>query len=1064
MAACSECGRGNPEASTVCEACGAQLRARDVGEVRKTVTVLFCDVTGSTALAERLDPESMRMLISRYFQEMKSVLERHGGTVEKFIGDAVMAVFGIPIVHEDDALRAVRAAAEMRTTLTRLNAEFERDRGVRIDSRIGVATGEVVAGDPSSGQTLVTGDTVNVAARLQQAAAPGQILLDGATHRLVRAAVASDPVEPLTVKGKTDPIPAFALLDVRPSMPGRTPRRDVPMVGRKHELNALRDALDGASRERRGIRMTVIGAAGVGKSRLVDEFTALQTEIVVTHGRCLSYGDGITYWPVVEVLTTVAGIEDTDRADEIRSKIGRLLEGTADATVVAERLTELLGLTGATAAPEETHWAVRRLFEALASTRPVAAVFEDVHWAEPALLDLLDEIVDLARDAPILLLCTARPELLEERPGWVSPGPRAVAITIEPLSDAEADELVEHLVGASALPDEARSIIETAEGNPLFLEQIVGMLIDEGHLRREDGRWAVVDDLSSLSIPTTIKGVLEARLERLPRTEREVLERGSIEGREFHHASVASPATEGTPSQAGAEFTGLVRRGLIEPARPLLGGGEAFRFRHALIRDAAYARVPKVTRAWLHERHARWLERSAGERVPEFEEVIAYHLERATALRADLGPLDRAGRALGEEAARRLAAGGRRAAARGDMRAAANLTGRALALLDEDDAARPELQVRLGEALFETGEGDRRMEPFEHALAAARKLGDERIEIRAQVEMAMLRTQVDPEGSSEEIRRIAEEGIPILERIGDDEGLARTWKALGEEALMRADPVDLTEAYERTAFHAERAGDRAVLADALGWLSLIPWWGYTRPHESIRRAREIRSRLPDDRTVEALTDISVGYSLALLGHIEEGREIHRGGIDLLWELGQRIKAAALQDTAAKIEMLAGDYDAAERETRKGIDALRSMGELGYLSTQAAMLGEWLYQLGRDDEAEEMTHESEDAAASDDTISQVQWRGVRAKVLARRGDADIAITVAHEGAEIARSTGMWDLRADSLRDLGEVYRLIGHLDDAITTFRESLDVVEEKGAVPLIERDRARLRELETLRE
>jgi tetratricopeptide (TPR) repeat protein len=394
------------------------------------------------------------------------------------------------------------------------------------------------------------------------------------------------------------------------------------------------------------------------------------------------------------------------------------------------------------------------------------------------------------------------------------------------------------------------------------------------------------------------------------------------------------------------------------------------------------------------------------------------------------------------------------------MRAAANLFDRALALLDPDDPTRAELLVRLGEALMETGEGDRAMQAFEEGREVARQRGNPRIEIRAGFERALLRYMNDPEGAGADLVRLASEGIPVLEELGDDEGLARAWKGLGEEALMRADPAELTEAYERTAHHAERAGDRPVLADALGWLSLIPWWAFTPPEESISRAQELRSRLPDDRTVEAMTEISEGYSLALLGRFDRGRALYRRGEDLLEELGQRIKAAALRDGAARIEMLAGDYEAAERETRRGYEGLRSMGELGYLSTQAAMLGEWLYQLGRDDEAEELTRVSEEAAASDDTISQIQWRGVRAKVLARRGDAADAIALAGEGESLARPTGFWDLRSESLRDLAEVNRLVGRPHDALRALREALAIVEEKGAVPLIARDRERLRELE----
>ncbi len=1062
MLTCPSCGRENPEGFEFCGFCRSPLAGADAAEVRKTVTVLFCDVTGSTSLAERLDPESMRNVMSRFFAEMRAVLERHGGTVEKFIGDAVMAVFGIPSVHEDDALRAVRAASEMREALAILNDELERDRGVTIASRIGVHTGEVVAGDPTAGQTLVTGDAVNVAARLEQAAAPGQILLGETTLRLVRDAVTTEPIQPLALKGKTEPVRASALIDVAPRAVGPTRHHVAPMVGRKEELDALREAVGRATRDRRCIRATVVGPPGVGKSRLVDEFVAAQVEdVVVTHGRCLSYGDGITYWPVVEILTAVAAISDVDGPDEIRSKIGGLLEGSADSAIVVERLAELFGLSGATAAPEETYWAVRTLFEALASRRPLAAVFEDVHWAEPALLDLIEHIVTLSEDSPIVLLCTARPELLEERPGWAMGGTTSISLVLESLTRAETDELIANLIGSSAIPAEAGPIVEAAEGNPLFLEQLVQMLIDEGHLRREGDAWMVVGDLSALSIPSTIRGVLEARLERLPPPEREILERGAVEGRVFHRASVTSSPDGAARDDVGRALSSLVHKGLIGSAPALVGGGEAYRFHHALIRDAAYGRVSKATRADLHERHARWLEREAGDRVAEFEELLAYHLEQATRLRTDLGPLGAAGRKLAGEAARRLASSGRRAAGRGDVRAAGGLLERALALLEPEDPARPGLLVALGEAFTETGEADRAMDALEEATTTAARRGDTRLRIRAALARMILRYQNDPEGTGEELVRLAAEGIPILEELDDDEGLARAWKGLGEEALMRANPVDMTDAYERAADHAERAGDRAALADALSWLSLIVWWDMTPPEEAIRRALELRGRLPSDRVVEAMTTMSEGFSLAMLGRFDEGRMLYRRGHDVLEELGLRMKAGGMQDSASRIESLAGDLDAAERELRKGSEALASMGERGYLSTQAAMLGEVLYERGRLDGAMEQTRLSEEAAASDDTISQAQWRGVRAKVLARRGEPAAAVALAEEAEAISAPTGFWDLRSEALTALAEVYRLVGRPDDASAALRGALELVEEKGVVPLIERIRARLEEMES---
>ena len=378
---------------------------------------MFCDVTGSTALGERLDPESLRDVQSRYFDAMRAAIERHGGTVEKYIGDAVMAVFGIPVLHEDDALRAARAAADMREALAALNKELERDRGVTIQVRIGVNTGEVVAGDPGDGQAFVTGDAVNVAARLEQHAEPGQVLLGEATYRLVRDAVEAEPVEPLELKGKAERVPAWSLLGVR-EVTSAVPRRlDSPMVGRERQLAQLRQAFDAAGGDDAACQLfTLLGSAGVGKSRLVEEFlSTLGAGAEVLRGRCLPYGEGITYFPVVEAIKQAAGLADFDLPDVVESKVCSVLEGDEHQELVCRHVSQLMGVAEA-AAGEETFWAIRRFFEASARERPLVLVFDDIHWGEPTFLDLVEHIADWSRGSPILLLCMARSDLLDVRP------------------------------------------------------------------------------------------------------------------------------------------------------------------------------------------------------------------------------------------------------------------------------------------------------------------------------------------------------------------------------------------------------------------------------------------------------------------------------------------------------------------------------------------------------------------------------------------------------------------------------------------------------------------------
>ena len=638
MRICPTCGEENADRARFCQNCATPLTESErPSEVRKVVTIVFADVTGSTALGERLDPEALRRVMGRYFDEMSAVIERHGGTVEKFIGDAVMAVFGIPQLHEDDALRAVRAADGMRTALDTLNHDLERDHGVGLAARIGVNTGEVVAGDPSGGQRLVTGDAVNVAARLEQAAAPGEILLGESTHRLVKDAVEVTPVEPLDLKGKAEPVRASRLDVVLEDTAGHARHLDSAMVGRHKELEMLDHALDRVVTERTSHLFTLLGPAGVGKSRLVWEFVGPGTEATVLRGRCLSYGEGITYFPLVEIVQEAAGVGRTDDLATARSKLATLAEGAEDRDRIVALVAGLLSW-GEPVAAEDGQWGVRKLLEHLAHERPLVCVFDDIHWAEPNFLELVEHLADWTRDAPLLLLCVARPELLELRPDWGGGKMNATTILLEPLAGDEVSHLVDNLLGRADIPATARArILEAAEGNPLFVEEMLGMLIDDGLLRFEDGAWRAVEDLAHVTVPPTIQLLLAARLDRLDAEERAVIERGAVEGKVFHAGAVTTLTPEGLRPQVPTRLLALARKELIRPDRAEFAGEDAFRFRHLLIRDAAYRAMPKEQRADLHQRFAEWLEGAAGERLAEYEEILGYHLEQAYRYRAELG-------------------------------------------------------------------------------------------------------------------------------------------------------------------------------------------------------------------------------------------------------------------------------------------------------------------------------------------------------------------------------------------------------------------------------------------
>ncbi|HEX4579296.1 MAG TPA: adenylate/guanylate cyclase domain-containing protein, partial [Candidatus Dormibacteraeota bacterium] len=704
MQICPRCREENPERFRLCGFCGTPLAPQaPVAEVRKTVTIVFSDLVGSTALGERLDAEALRGVLDAYFTEMTAVIERHGGLVEKYIGDAIMAVFGLPLAHDDDALRAVRAAHEMQAAMPDLNARLEAHWGVTLHHRTGVATGEVVTGDASARQRLVTGDTVNLAARLEQAAPPTQVLIGVSTHRLVRDAVEVEAVEPLQLKGKSEPINAYRVLNVTPA-DGVARRTDTQMVGRAAELSVLTGALERVARARRAELVTVLAPAGMGKSRLLHEFErTIEAPVRLLRGRCLSYGEGITFWPFIEIARDAAQIHDDDPIDVARDKLAALLG--PDATDVAKRVASVIGLSEEPYPVQETFWAARRLLEIVAAGGPVVALIDDIHWAEPTFLDMLTYLAEATTEAPLLVVCSSRPELLEQRPAWGDEA-GAEVLTLRPLTEAESVEVVGNLLGTGTLDSRTTArIIAAAEGNPLFVEQMLSMLIDDGLLARDDhGHWVATSDLTGIAIPPSIGALLGARLDRLSDAERTALERGSVIGQTFYTDAVANLCPDALRPDVGALLTSLSTKGFIAAAESSIANQEAFQFLHILIRDTAYNRLLKRTRAELHERFVDWMEGLASSPAVELEEIRGYHLEQACLSLVQLGPLSAHGVEVGQRASGYLASAGGRARARGDMPAAAGLLRRAAALLQDGARSLPTLLLHAGEALAEMGE------------------------------------------------------------------------------------------------------------------------------------------------------------------------------------------------------------------------------------------------------------------------------------------------------------------------------------------------------------------------
>ena len=1046
MLTCGNCGRQSPDDFAFCPACASPLAPPAAQhETRRTVTVVFCDVTGSTAMGERLDPESLRRIMSRYFQEMRAALERHGGTVEKFIGDAVMAVFGVPNVHEDDAIRAVRAAGEMREALVALNKELERDHGVSLAARIGVNTGEVVAGDPQ-GQTLVTGDAVNVAARLEQAADPGAVLLGGDTMRLVRDAVAAEPVEPLVMKGKSDPISAFRLIEVTTGVAGVARRLDSPMVGRERPLAQLRQAFDAAVADRSCQLFTVLGAPGVGKSRLVAEFLGtVQGEATVLRGRCLPYGEGITFFPVGEVVKEAAGLDDFDAPEEIERKICAIL-GDGEQGAACATLAQLFGAADHDSAAEETFWAVRRFLESVAQAGPLAVVFDDIQWGEPTFLDLIEHIADWSRDAPILVLCMARPELLDDRPVWGGGKFNAATILLERLSDADCGELIANLLRRAALPDEARvRILEAAEGTPLFVEEMLSMLIDDGLLVLEGDRWIATGDLGAVSVPPTIQALLAARLDRLSADERAVIQRAAVAGKQFHLGALTAMFDGDGIADVRGTVMSLVRRDLIWPDRSLLIGEDAFRFRHLLIRDAAYEAAPKAVRAALHERYAAWIVDVAGDRVEEQEEIVAYHLERAYRLHQELGPLSDTAREIGLRAARHYAACGRRAAERGDEAAAATLFRHAADLLPEGHPDRPSMLYEVARAYGHTFEPRLAFGAADEAVQEAAAAGQTPLGWLARLERSFAHQLMDPHGkSTQEIRDELAGAIASLEEAGDEAGLATVWRRRAEIEWMPCRFDAAREAADRAVQHARLSGKRSLLVHAMGIRSAAEMFGNMRPEGVLASLDEAAAEVGREGLFGHMMLVHRSSCAAMTGDLDTARRLSDEAIALAGRMGVGFFVAASCEFRGDFELQAGDAAAAEQAYRRQYETLDTAGDEGHKSTAAADLARALYQLDRLDEAETFARMALEIAAEDDLVSQASGRCARALVHAARGEHDDAIRSAREAVAIFGDTQSPVFHGNIWMTLAEVLRAAGQNDEAAGAARTALGFFERKG--------------------
>ena len=1001
-------------------------------EVRKTVTVLVCDIAPTDT---SLDPETLRRMVTRGLDELVPVLERHGARVERSIGGAVTAVFGIPVVHEDDPLRASRAAIEMAERLSSMRDELERQWGSWLELRAGIGTGEVLAGGDDD-QVLATGPAVQSSLQMHQAAQSGEVLLDESTSRLVR-----DAMETEVVGGRV------RLLGMREPASGHASRFDSPMVGRERERRRLHDAFEQAGADRSCQLFTILGAAGVGKSRLVQEFVdAVAGEALIGRGRCLPYGDGITYWPVLESVWELAGLEDTASAEENLAKLASLLEPRDDAAVVARRVGEVVGLSEEASGADETFSAARALFEALARSRPLVLVLDDIHWGEATFLDLVDHLADWIHDAPVLLVCIARPELLDGRPHWGGGKLNATSVLLEPLSEAESAELVDSLVGSGELDvAQRRRIVDAASGNPLFVEEMLALVLEGG-------------GSEAIAVPPTIQALLATRLDRLPDGERTVVEAAAIEGKLFHGGSVAE-LTAIPQAELESRLLALTRKELIRPERPLFSGERGYRFRHILIRDAAYESIPKDARASLHERYGSWLERRLGERTLESDEIVGYHFEQAFRYRSELGRLDDDARGVGRRAAERLGAAGRRALLRSDASAGVNLISRGVALLAPDDPFRVELipNVRVVQGVEELGWADRALT---EAVEAAATSGNRALAAHALVQRGFLRLFTS-DATPRELYDVADRAIAVFEAPGDELGLARAWRLVAQAHYLGQRAASSADALERALIHARRAGERFEEREIVEWLVIAYLLGPTPAVDAFARCTELLAQEWEDPLLPAEISGAAAALAAMKGELERAEELIERARTAMNDAGEWIWIVSFW--YAYISTWKGEPEAAEEELRPAYAALKRVGETSHFSSIAHALSDAVYLQGRYAEAEELTGECERASRPNDVHSQILWRSIRAKALARRGEFESARAFAREAVEIAEASDFLLAHSDALADLAEVLLLAGRGDESEDAFQAALRCYGSKGNVLAAARARQLRAETQALR-
>jgi class 3 adenylate cyclase/tetratricopeptide (TPR) repeat protein len=1036
---CDACNSSFSEGFKFCPMCGAPVSAstgQAIGvarEARKYVSALFIDIVDSTALAERLDPEALRYVIDRYFSGCSASIAAHGGQVEKFIGDAVLAVFGADVTHEDDALRAVRAAADSLSALSDLNADLASTHGEQLEARCGVCSGEVVALVASGGDFRVVGDAVNTASRLQNAAGPGEILIDASTANMVRPNFGLVPVPPLTLKGKASAVPAWRVMPPELSGTAAGSRQLGPFVGRSDELDQVRQVYERVLRRRQPCLLTVVGPPGIGKSRLVREFLAGFDGSAVTtmSGRCSSYGRGLTYQPLTEALASYPGgwpalsrilAADDDRGQAVSARLATILDAG-------------IGGSDAPACVEEIAWAVRCLFEILGEAGPAVVIWEDIHWAEQTLLDLIDDVANWLSDVPVLMVCAARPDLLDAQPGWGGGKPCAITLDVPPLSPGNCAELVAELTLTAAdvyahQADSHAGVIAECDGNPLFIELMLEIFADSA---------------PAAGIPPTIHAVLGARLDRLPGPERHLVEQAAVIGREFDlDFLLAISQEEGTGGPEVHELTSrLVRRRLFQRGtRP-----GSYRFTQALLRDTAYTFTPKARRERWHQLLAHQIAQrqdAAGSGADaDGAMALVYHVETAYTLRRELNPGEARPSELALRAADLLVAEGNAALRRKDLPAAATLLERGRNLMPAGDPRHVTLALKISDTWVSLWDADRAQAILTAARAAMP--GNHRAALTCDIQRLIIALRLGSSGAEEISASTGAIEAELAADPGNDESWCRLFQLRAYLHFAADHAGDAGQSLRLALDRARVLGDEDEEERLLCAICELSQWDPTPVSAGLTLCDELTRRFESNRPLLAPVLVTQARLAALAGDTGTARRTLATALGHARELHLVIAEAAALEVSGFVESMSGAYGAAEAAYGRVEQILRAAGQLQSAQTVAAARARALFEQGQAEQARAALATIVSGQPEADLSTQALAQALSGRLEAARGTGDNGVAAGREAVRLAGQTQDPCLQANVLFDLGVVLAAAGQHAEAAAVAQTAITRCTAKGA-------------------